>query len=214
MPEPGLPAEPASARKRDREASRRALLAAGIEIFSAQGYDAATTRAIAAAAGLNEQLISRYFGGKAGLLAAIYVDFLTTRDNDGLYEAEPLGDSAEAEIRHFMRFKHRHIVAIDKLLRIVMPRLILDPSLAPMLNHGPGLRGAEVLAGRLDRLKAMGLVEPQADSRRIALIVAMQSISLSFLVRTMSGGKEGEVLRLIDLFAASMAGGIARGGGE
>ena len=39
------------------------------------GYDAATTREVAQAAGVNEQLIQRYFGGKAGLLLAIIERF-------------------------------------------------------------------------------------------------------------------------------------------
>ena len=44
-------------RKRDREASKQAFMQAGLTVFSKLGYDAATTRAIAAEAGLNEQLI-------------------------------------------------------------------------------------------------------------------------------------------------------------
>ena len=53
----------------------QALLAAGVQVFAERGYDAATTREVAQAAGVNEQLIQRYFGGKAGLLLAIIERF-------------------------------------------------------------------------------------------------------------------------------------------
>ena len=61
----------AGGRRRDKEATKAALLAAGVQVFAERGYDAATTREVAQAAGVNEQLIQRYFGGKAGLLLAI-----------------------------------------------------------------------------------------------------------------------------------------------
>lgn len=200
----------AAPRKRDREASRRALLDAGIDLFSTLGFEAATTKAIAARAGLNEQLISRYFGGKAGLLAAVYVDFIERRDNDARYAAEPESRDAIAEIRRFMRFKHRHIAEVAQLLRIVMPQMIVDPSLLPQLDDPALLRGGAILAQRLDALKERGAILPDTDTRRIAAIVAAQSISLSFLMRLMSGGHDREVLRLIDVFADALGRGIAR----
>ncbi|MDB5714987.1 MAG: transcriptional regulator [Sphingomonadales bacterium] len=195
-------------RKRDREASRRLLIDAGIELFSTLGYEAATTKAIATLAGFNEQLITRYFGGKAGLLAAVYLDFIERRENDALYALEPLSHDASEEIRRFMVFKHRHIADIEKLLRIVMPQIILDPSLLPMINDPSVLRGAVVLADRLRALQATGAIRADADLRRIATLVVWQSISLSFLMRHMSGGRDGEVLRLIEIFAITLGSGL------
>lgn len=63
---------PAPAERRaDAERSRRKLLDAALEEFSAKGYAGARVADIAARAGLNKQLISYYFGGKAGLYGAI-----------------------------------------------------------------------------------------------------------------------------------------------
>src|SRR5947209_8753550 len=57
--------------RRDRRETEAKLLVAGVQVMSALGYEGATTKRIAEAAGVNEQLITRYFGGKEGLLVAI-----------------------------------------------------------------------------------------------------------------------------------------------
>ena len=186
-------------RRRDREASRRALLDAGIALFSQQGYDAATTRAIAAHAGLNEQLITRYFGGKAGLLSAVYAHFLERRDNDAAYAALPPSGSAQEEIGRFLHWQ------------IVLPQLVRDPTLAPGFDNSITQRGAIILAERLDGLKRAGKVRADADTARVAQLVVWQSLSLSFLMRRFAGDRDREILRLIDVFAQEMGAGLATG---
>jgi len=52
------------------EAGRLALIAAAIEGFGRHGYDAVSTRSIARQAGINQAMISYYFGGKEGLYLA------------------------------------------------------------------------------------------------------------------------------------------------
>jgi AcrR family transcriptional regulator len=60
-----------SARTRDRAGKKQALIDAALKLFASKGYDATTTREIAACAGCAEGLIHRYFSGKAGLLPAL-----------------------------------------------------------------------------------------------------------------------------------------------
>ena len=55
--------------KRDAQATRSAILAAGQRAFTAKGFDAAGVRDIAKDAGVNVALINRYFGSKEGLFA-------------------------------------------------------------------------------------------------------------------------------------------------
>jgi AcrR family transcriptional regulator len=50
-------------------ATRRAILGAARSAFAAHGYEQATIRAIAAAAGGDASMVMRYFGSKAGLFA-------------------------------------------------------------------------------------------------------------------------------------------------
>jgi TetR/AcrR family transcriptional regulator len=62
--------EPA-ARKRDPERTKQRILDAAIDEFARKGYAGARVADIAAAARINQQLISYYFGGKEGLAHAI-----------------------------------------------------------------------------------------------------------------------------------------------
>lgn len=67
-------------RQRDAERSRERLLAAAADEFAAAGYAGARVSAIASRAGLNPQLISYYFGGKAGLYRALQERWLAVEE--------------------------------------------------------------------------------------------------------------------------------------
>jgi AcrR family transcriptional regulator len=54
------------------DATREALVAAALRIFGRDGFHAASTRAIAKAAGVNLALIRYHFGGKQGLYLAVF----------------------------------------------------------------------------------------------------------------------------------------------
>jgi AcrR family transcriptional regulator len=54
------------------EATREALIRAALEIFGRDGFQAASTRAIASAAGVNQAAIGFHFGGKQGLYNATF----------------------------------------------------------------------------------------------------------------------------------------------
>jgi len=58
-------------RRRNAEATRAAILAAGRTHFARSGYEGAFLRDIAADAGADAALINRYFGGKEGLFAEV-----------------------------------------------------------------------------------------------------------------------------------------------
>ena len=56
---------------RDAGRTRQALLDAAAELFTSEGYDRTTVRAIAERAGVNQALLFRYFGNKEGLFARV-----------------------------------------------------------------------------------------------------------------------------------------------
>ena len=58
-----------TARPRDADATRAAILASARRAFAAQGYDGAGVREIAAGAGVTAMLVNRYFGSKEKLFA-------------------------------------------------------------------------------------------------------------------------------------------------
>ena len=59
-------------RQRDPAGTQAKILTAALTEFGAHGYAGARTGRIARAAGVNEQLIVYYFGGKAGLYQALF----------------------------------------------------------------------------------------------------------------------------------------------
>lgn len=58
------------ARPRDAEGTRQRILVVAKGLFARHGYDGTTVRAVAGAAGVAPNLVTRYFGGKAGLFQA------------------------------------------------------------------------------------------------------------------------------------------------
>lgn len=75
--------------------TRESLLQAAIEVFGHDGYHAASTRAIARAAGVNQALIGYHFGGKQGLYLAA---FESIREQVGA-RLSPLAQALLAETR-------------------------------------------------------------------------------------------------------------------
>jgi TetR/AcrR family transcriptional regulator len=75
----------------DSERSRRALVEAAFQEFSANGFAGTTVRAIADRAGLSKDLVSYHFGGKAGLYREVqrqWLDHERTLREPGLPLAE------------------------------------------------------------------------------------------------------------------------------
>ena len=55
--------------------TRQRILLAAAQVFAEKGYDRATTRLLAAAAGVNEVTLFRHFGSKQNLFAAVIEQF-------------------------------------------------------------------------------------------------------------------------------------------
>jgi AcrR family transcriptional regulator len=105
-----------SARGQD---TRAALIRAALEVFGRDGFHAASTRAIADAAGANQALIGYHFGSKEGLYLASFEHIaarmrehlgpVLDRIERGLDGAEPRSGSARARLA-------RHLPALNRLL--------------------------------------------------------------------------------------------------
>jgi AcrR family transcriptional regulator len=83
---------------RRSDATRAAILAAAREQFAAGGYQAATIRSIAAAAGIDPAMVMRYFGNKEGLFAAAAEFDLQLPDLGGT----PRKEIGAALVGHFL----------------------------------------------------------------------------------------------------------------
>ncbi|WIM93295.1 TetR/AcrR family transcriptional regulator [Actinoplanes oblitus] len=86
----------AQERQRDPERTRQRILEAASAEFAEHGYAGARTRAIAARAGVNQQLVSYYFGGKEGLYRAMSEQWERRRA-----ELSPPGVSLPEQLRAY-----------------------------------------------------------------------------------------------------------------
>lgn len=80
-------------RGRTAELTREKILDAAVREFGAKGYAGARTAGIAARAGVNQQLIAYYFGGKQGVLAELRRRWSTRQES-----LVPEGASFEASL--------------------------------------------------------------------------------------------------------------------
>jgi AcrR family transcriptional regulator len=120
--------------------SRSRLLLAGRSLFAELGYENTQTAAIARKAGTSESQLVRYFGGKAGLLEAIF---------DGAWQAinarvhDLLTDAPDA----------RH--AVQGVLAAVLAAFERDPDLAMLFLF----EGRRIRAGSYEIRLSPGFVE-------------------------------------------------------
>ena len=171
--------EAEATRRRDREGTEQGLLTAGVEVFAEHGYDAATTRAVAQAAGVNEQLIQRYFGGKAGLLLAIIERF--GEQERGCCALPPPCTSVEAEICGFLEYQLEHVAAAGDVFKVALQRSLCDPEVACAIGRQFAETRVALLQRRLAALRERGLIDPAADLEAAATALASFSFGLAFV---------------------------------
>ena len=95
-------------RARQKAATQASILQAALEIFSEQGFEGASTREIAAKAGVHHALIKYHFDNKDTLWRAA-VSFLFKRQADELQMPAP-NDPAHGSYRDFAKAVIRSVV--------------------------------------------------------------------------------------------------------
>src|SRR4051812_29971401 len=151
-------------RPRRSDATRAAILAAARERFAADGYDRATIRAIAAAAGIDPSMVMRYYGSKEGLFAAAAEFELRLPDPAGM----PPGEAGARVTAYFLqRWEDDDI--LQALLRVGVTnevaaarlRSIFADQLLPLVTRlAPGGLDAGARAG-LVAAQMLGLALPR-----------------------------------------------------
>src|SRR5882757_8573853 len=106
-----------SGRTRDRAGKKQALIVAALKLFANKGYDATTTREIAASAGCAESLIHRYFSGKAGLLPAL-MEYRVSQEVADLTQHIPPAGSFEDEYLQLVNWAVEHIWGDREFFRV------------------------------------------------------------------------------------------------
>ncbi len=101
------------------EATRSALIRSALELFGAKGFEATSTRSIAAAAGVNIASIAYHFGGKEGLRAGC-ADFVVATISEVFTRAE--GDATEIETLSREEARVRLARIADALIEAIVAR--------------------------------------------------------------------------------------------
>jgi AcrR family transcriptional regulator len=203
---PETTTEPEAARRRGREATTQALLAAAVEVFAEHGYDAATTRAVAQAAGVNEQLIQRYFGGKAGLLLAVIERF--GEQERQCCALPPPCAGVEDEIRGFLEFQLEHVAAAGDVFKVALYRSLCDLEVACAIGRQFAETRVALLQARLEALRARGLIDPDADLEAAATALASLSFGLAFVEQLVFRADCARLRRVASQVAAVYAAGL------
>ena len=197
---------PQPARKRDRAATEARLLDIAAKTMSTVGYDAATTKRIAAEAGVNEQLITRYFGGKEGLLVSVLRNAMQA-DQHRHKQAHPVADTLQQEIVTFLQeadFNDQ----LECFARLTLGRALVDDKVAGTLR---GLRNELLLPLLLERLnhhRQQGRIHPDLDTELIADVLVHLRLGLSAYGRLLFGLPSAHLTRMIQAVAEILAVGM------
>jgi TetR/AcrR family transcriptional regulator len=199
MPPPNPRRSPAPGeRQRDPERTRKLILEAAAAEFSTHGYAGARVSAIAARAGVNQQLISYYFDGKEGLYRAMSQQWWQRRD-----ELVPPGTPLPEQLRRY---------ALEASRDPAGPRLLAWSGLQYTGPDGDPDREdhAGMFAGSLGELRALqdsGRLPAEVDPACLLVMLmaaAMAPTTLPQILQTVTGA-DPRSPEFIEHFAGQMA---------
>ena len=132
------------------------ILEAAAQVFTAQGYTGATTRAIAAAAGVNEVTLFRHFGSKKNLALAAIDQYSALPDLANLLSNQISGDYGQ-DMRLLGRTLQGFMAQRRSAIRMMICEAEHLPELRDIVGQLPrSLR--EMLGGYLRQQIARGVV--------------------------------------------------------
>ena len=141
------------------EEIRHRILTAAAHVYAQYGFRGATTRLIAADAGVNEVTLFRTFGSKADLLQAMLQAQVT--DNSAPTISGDLSDPA-AEITAWCAQLLLHLRGHSHIIRKTIAEAEERPEAACAACEGSHSAGTS-LAMYIERLRDAGLADPAAD---------------------------------------------------
>ena len=173
------PQNPKAERKRDRGAKQQALMNAAKKLFAQRGYDATTTREIAAHAGCAEGLIHRYFKGKAGLFRAL-IENRRSQEMVSSNNDVPTSAKFQDEMLELAKQEIQHVWNDREFLKVIIPRAMNDLNVAKLLFRGSSSRSTSAMIERLRRLPD-GSCLPVEQLEACARLVQIIGFSFGFL---------------------------------
>ncbi|MFI5888044.1 TetR family transcriptional regulator [Streptomyces sp. NPDC051554] len=122
---------------------RARLREAALELFAEHGFEATSTRAVAAAAGLSPALVTRHFGSKQGLREAVD-EYVLDHIGEQLRTLDP-----EKGVMTSLGEVSAKVFGADPVLRGYLRHVLLEDSEASAALFGRLLSGAHAEVERL-----------------------------------------------------------------
>lgn len=190
--------------------SRDRLLEAAKRLFAAQGYEQTATSAIAREAGTSESQLMRYFGGKVGLLEALFEEAWVVLN---------------ARVHRAAQNANTYRDAVLDAIQTVVNTLSRDQDLAVLfIFEGRRLRGdeprirlsrgfvafSETMRGLVRQAQAAREISPQLDTTAVtsAVLGAAEAMMRDRLVARSGRGRafaEREIRRTLECLLAGLA---------
>jgi AcrR family transcriptional regulator len=177
-----------------RRNAREDLLATGRALFSQKGFDATSTREIAAAAGCNLALINHYFGSKEGLLVAILESEIGQGAPDFFAVLKGPGSAAD-QLARFIDLGIDHFADDGEFLRIVHRELIGSARGSLRNLIAPIERVIGELTKRFEEIGHGGLGDLDPRMTAVLLVGAMQYYFVSYPLTSKLLGAESDSLK-------------------
>ncbi|MBN1135071.1 MAG: TetR/AcrR family transcriptional regulator [Anaerolineae bacterium] len=183
--------------------THRRILEAAAEVLTAQGYARATTRAIAAAAGVNEVTLFRHFGSKKNLLLAVIDHYSALPDLADLLSKQISGDYRQ-DMQLLGRIFQGFMAQRREGIRMVMCEADHLPELRDVMGQVPQ-RLRDLLAGYLRQQAARGIVrdlDPEVMAQAFFGMFFAYNIGQSLFPEPLALGlaPEGVAERFVDIF--------------
>ena len=151
----------------DAEATRRQILAAGLEIFADVGFEATTFMAIGNRAGVTRPAVNHYFPSKSALYRTV-LGVVTDRVADAADTASRAPTLAD----QLLGFIGEVIVNAEPSTARFLLQSALDlarqPELATSAEHHPGATVDQFIRSAVDQAVSRGELQADADSTALA----------------------------------------------
>jgi AcrR family transcriptional regulator len=204
----GTQSVPLERGKHAKDRRRRALIDAATAVFAEHGYDAATTREVAARAGCSEGLIHRYFGGKRGLLLAM-MDSKAAGVAEDFASELPERDTVQAEIEQILLWHLAALRARRDFMRVAVSQASIDPGMGHTVGRGINQQRVSLIFGRLECHRKAGRIGGDVDLEALSEATAGIGFMLGFFGQVVFGVGREHVRRVAVESAATLSRGIA-----
>lgn len=169
--------------------SRTRLLLSARKLFAESGYESTSTASIARLAGTSESQLIKHFGGKAGLLDAIFVDGWTTLTAWLQQQLTPVSSPID-RLRAIPRLMFEALERDPELRQLLLlegRRIRKEGRLATLTDGFLGF--VKLIDGTLDAMREAGQLRPDLNPQAIrsALIGLTEGVLRDHLLAERAG---------------------------